>query len=133
VRTYRLFNQSEGAPASGLVFLKREDAERYKDVVLWPYANTGFWPLPGGRELRLDELDLRVELFSLRAVLEPALGAVVMERDGRLGSAALLAGDCFDPEEWEPCPPGERDHPARGPLWEAAREALKNESLRPPP
>ena len=125
MKCYRLYNHTELAPASGLLFLKREDAEKYKDVVRWPYASTGFWPLPDGREVRLEALDLRVQLLTLAAVLERALAVVVMERDGRLGGAALLAGDCFDPEDWEPCAPAGLAHPVQGPLWEQAGLALK--------
>lgn len=124
MKVYRLRNHSEGAPASSLLFLRREDAERYKELVLWPYANSGFWPLAAGGELPLDQVDLRAEAVELDACVEESLGLAVMMNAGRLGGVALLPGDCFDPDEWEPCAPEELAHPVRGPLWAQARARL---------
>jgi hypothetical protein len=128
VRLFRLYNRTELVPASGLLFLMREDAEKYKDLVRWPYAESGRWPLPGGREIPLEALDLRVDVVDIAGVLERALSLVVMEREGRLGGAALLSGDCFDPGEWEVFTPEDLAHPVRGPLMEQAGKKLRGES-----
>jgi hypothetical protein len=127
LKLYRLYNQTELKPASGLLFLKREDALKYQDLVRWPYANSGRWPLPGGLDIPLDRLDLRVEAVDLPGELEQSLDLVVMEREGRLGGAALLPGDCFDPAEWEAFTPEDLAHPVTGPLMEAAGKKLRGE------
>lgn len=125
MRLYRLYNLTEQAPASGLHFLKREGAEKYKDLVRWPYAESGRWPLPGGREIPLKDIDFYVEPVDLPVVVEPALGLAVMEREGVLGTSALLPGDCFDPKEWLACAQEELEHPFSGPLLEEARRRLR--------
>jgi hypothetical protein len=128
VKFYRLYNQTELKPASGLLFLKREDALKYQDLVRWPYANSGRWPLPGGLDMPLALLDLRVEAVDFPGVLEKTLSLVVLEREGRLGGAALLPGDCFDPGEWEAFTPEELAHPVHGPLMEQAGKRLRGET-----
>jgi hypothetical protein len=127
VKLYRLYNLTEQKPASGLLFLKREDALNYQDLVRWPYANSGRWPLAGGLEMPLDQLELRVEAVEFPGLLEKTLGLVVMEHEGRLGGSALLGGDCFDPAEWEAFTPEDLAHPVSGPLMEQAGKRLRGE------
>jgi hypothetical protein len=124
MRVYRLFNVSEHEPASGLHFLGRDEAERYKELVKWPYANEGTWPLADGRVLPLERLELRVEPLERPWLADPELGLVVFEQDGQLGGAALLPGDCFDPDEWQPAPAADGAGPDQTVLWERARLAL---------
>jgi hypothetical protein len=125
LKLHRLYNLTELQPAAGLHFIRREDAERYKELVRWPYVNEGRWPLADGRSVSLDKLDLRIESVDLPAVLEESLVVVVMERDGKLGSAPFLTGDCFDPDEWQPFSALELAHPVHGPRIEMARQRLK--------
>jgi len=120
MKLYRLYNQTELKPASGLLFLKREDALKYQDLVRWPYANSGRWPLPGGLDIPLDRLELRVEVVDLPGELEKTLALVVMEHEGRLGGAALLPGDCFRPRGMGGLHAEDLAHPVKGPLMEAA-------------
>jgi hypothetical protein len=127
MKLYRLYNQTESKPASALLFLKREDALKYQDLVRWPYATSGRWPLPGGLDIPLDRLELRVESVDLPGELEKTLALVVMEHEGRLGGAALLPGDCFDPGEWEAFTPEDLAHPVKGPLMEAAGKRLRGD------
>jgi hypothetical protein len=125
VRFYRLFNVSEHEPASGLHFVNRDEADRYKELVKWPYANEGLWPLADGRELDLDKVELRVEPLERHWLPEPELGLVVFEQDGQLGGAPLLPGNCFDPDEWQAAPAAELASPELSALWEHARVALR--------
>ena len=120
MRLYRLYNLSEHAPASGLLFFRRDQAERYRELVKWPYANNQRWPLPDGREIPLAAVDLRVELIERAAFPEPELGVVVFRHEGAPGGAPLLPGDCFDPDEWAPAPALELDSPVTGPRWQRA-------------
>jgi hypothetical protein len=125
MRVYRLFNLSEHGPASGLHFLDRDEADRYRELVKWPYANEGTWPLADGRELPLERVELRVEPLERRWLAEPELGVVVFEQEGQLGGAPLLPGNCFDPDEWQAAPATELANPETAALWEKARLALK--------
>jgi hypothetical protein len=127
VKLYRLYNLSETAPAAGLHFLKREDAERYKEVVRWPYEASGRWPRADGGEIPLEQLDLRVEVVELPVLVDRSLELVLARHEGQLGSAPLLAGDCFDPRAWEACSPEDLAHPLLGPLLENARIQLLKE------
>lgn len=125
MRFYRLHNVSEGAPASELLFLRREDAERYQEILRWPYAVTGLWPLAAGGEMPLDGVRFAAEAVEMDASVEEGLGLVALARNGALGGAPLLPGDCFDPGQWRECPPEERRHPVRGAAWDRAAAALK--------
>jgi hypothetical protein len=127
MKLYRLYNLTEQAPAAGLHFLKREDAERYKEVIRWPYEAGGRWPTATGREIPLEQLDLRVEVVELPVHIDRVLELALALHEGRLGSAPLLAGDCFDPRGWEACTPEDLAHPLRGPLLENARILLQRE------
>lgn len=127
MKLYRLYNLTELAPAAPLHFLKREDAEQYKEVIRWPYEAGGRWPMAKGGEIPLEQLDLRVEVVDLPVVLDRALDLVLAKHEGRLGAAPLLAGDCFDPRSWEACTPEELAHPARGPLLAKAQTKLELE------
>jgi hypothetical protein len=124
MKLYRLFNLTELGPASGLLFFKREGAEGYKDLVKWPYADSGRWPLAGGGSVALEQLELRVEAVDMAVAVEPLLDAVVWEQQGRLGGAPLLPGDCFDPDEWLPYSPADLAHPVTGIRLEQARRSL---------
>jgi hypothetical protein len=124
MKLHRLFNLTELAPAAGLHFVRREDAEAYKQLVRWPYAAEGRWPLADGGSVPLEAVDLRVEVVDVPVVLEPALHLAVQERDGALGTAPLLPGDCFDPDEWTPCTPAQLAHPVSGPRLEQAQRQL---------
>lgn len=126
MRLYRLLNLTQHGPAAGLYFLKREGADRYKDLVKWPYANEGRWPLPGGGDLPLDALDLRVEALERAVLVEPVLGLAVFELNGQLGGAPFLPGDCYDPDEWMPASPADLAHPVNGPRWEEALRQLRH-------
>jgi len=125
MRVYRLFNVTEHEPTCGLHFLEREEAERYKELVKWPYANDQRWPLAEGREVPLDRVELRVEPLERHWLAEPDLGVVVFEQDGQLGGAPLLPGNCFDPDEWQAAPAADMANPELFTLWEKARLALK--------
>jgi len=125
VRVYRLFNVSEHEPTCGLHFLGRDEAERYKELVKWPYANDGLWPLADGRELPLERVELRVEPLERPWLADPELGMVVFEQEGHVGGAPLLPGNCFDPDEWQAAPSAELANPDQSLLWEKARLALQ--------
>ena len=125
MRVYRLFNVTEHGPASGLHFLERQQAEQYRELVKWPYANEGRWPLADGRELPLDRVELRVEPLERHWVVEPELGQVIFEQEGQLGGAPLLPGNCFDPDEWQAAPLADLASPELAVLWEKVRLALK--------
>lgn len=125
MKLYRLYNLTELGPASALLFTKREDAEAYKDLVKWPYAETGRWPLIGGGSVALEQVDLRVESVDMAAVVVPEAEQVLWERDGMLGSAPWLPGDCFNPDEWKPFSAADLAHPVTGIRLEQAWRSLK--------
>lgn len=125
MRLYRLYNLTELGPASGLSFFKREGAEAYKDLVKWPYANSGRWPLAGGGSVALDQVDLRVESVDQNVLVEPSLETVLWEQDGQLGGAPLLPGDCFNPDEWRAYGPADFANPVSGLRLEQAWRQLK--------
>jgi hypothetical protein len=120
MKAYRLFNQTELEPAATLLFLRRQDAEAFRETVLWPYANEGRWPLKNGASLPLRLMEFRAESLNLAAEAVPELGLVLSERAGTPGACPLLPGDCFDPDQWQALPPGELEHPERGPLLQGA-------------
>jgi|GEM_PF-2235231 hypothetical protein len=125
MRLYRLYNLSEHAPACGLLFFRRDQAEQYRELVKWPYANTQRWPLPDGREIPLAAVDLRVELLERDVAQAPELGVVVFRNEGVPGGAPLLPGDCFDPDEWQAAGAADLDGPATGLRWRQALAELK--------
>jgi hypothetical protein len=125
MKLYRLYNLTELAPAAPLHFLKRDDAEQYKEVIRWPYAAGGRWPLAKGGEIPLEQLDLRVEVVDLPVLVDRDLDQVLAKFEDRLCAAPLLAGDCFDPRAWEACSPEELAHPLRGPLLARAQTRLE--------
>jgi hypothetical protein len=125
LKLYRLHNSTEPGPASPLHFLKREDCDAYKDFVRWPYQNDGRYPLHQGGSIPLDKLELRIEELSMEAVLLPELEWILFLRDHALGSCAMLPGDCFNPDSWQPVGSLEAVHPVHGPLIEAAKKRLQ--------
>jgi|SRR5665213_1399280 len=124
MRVYRVYNRTENAPAAGLCFLKSQDAEKYKELIRWPYADSGFWPLPREKAIPMTMLDLQVENLDLPVLVEKGLRLVLMERENGTGAAPLLTGDCFDPEQWLAFTPEELTHPVLGPLLEQAQRKL---------
>ena len=126
MKLHRLFNLTELAPAAGMHFFAREDALKYRELVLWPYVNEGRWPLPDGSTIPLESLDLRVETVEMPLVVDKTLLLVLTERDGKLGGAPLLPGNCFDPDEWEACTAAELAHPVHGTLLQRAQQLLKD-------
>lgn len=124
MKLFRLYNLTELGPASGLHFMDRAKAEAYKDLVKWPYADTGLWPMADGSRVLLKDVDLRVETVDLKALALPNLDMVLMEQNATLGSCPLLPGDCFDPDEWRAFGPVEMTHPTLGPQLEQAWKAL---------
>lgn len=126
LRCWRLRNFTEEDPGPGLYFLKKESAEAYKDLVRWPYAQDGKWPLPGGGELPLDQVDLKVEGFEAKAVVDPELDAVIWDEHGRLGRAYVLTGQCFDPDSWRPFSLTDFGDPVLRQRLDLASERLRN-------
>jgi hypothetical protein len=114
MKLYRLYNLTELGPASGLHFFKREGAEAYKDLVKWPYADSGRWPLSNGSTVPLSLVDLRVEEAEMDVLLAPEQEAVIWEQEKALGSAPLLPGDCFDPDEWRAYSSADLANPVTG-------------------
>ncbi len=130
MKLYRLYNLTELGPASSLSFLKREGAEAYKDLVKWPYADSGRWPLAMGGSVALDQVDLRVEALDMDVVIEPTLDVALWEQHGVLGGASMLPGDCFNPDEWHAYGSADFAHPVTGPRLEQAWEQLKRGTQR---
>ena len=125
MKAFRLYNLTELGPASPLHFLERAGAEGYRDYVLWPYKNSGLFPLQAGGSIKLDVLDLRVEEADLNAVLLPELELLLMERDGVVGSCYVLPGRCFNPDDWSPSGAAELAQPEAGRLLEEAKRRLR--------
>lgn len=125
MRLYRVYNLTELGPASGLLFFKREDAEKYKELVKWPYVNDGRWPLSGGGSVPLNELELRVESLDMDVLPDQELDQVLWEQAGVLGAAPLLPGDCFDPDQWCAYSPADLANVHLGSRLELAWQALK--------
>jgi hypothetical protein len=121
---YRLWNQTEGAAASGLCFLKFEDAEAFKGLIRWPYEATGFWPLADGRRVRLERLELKVELLDAAVWVDRDSAQVFAQRGGVLGASPLLPGDCFDPGQWAAFSAEALNQTLHRPLFDAAWEHL---------
>jgi hypothetical protein len=124
VKLYRLYNLTELGPASGLHFFDRAKAEAYKELVKWPYADTGLWPMADGSRVLLKDVDLRVETVELKVLPLPNLDLVLSEQNELLGSCPLLPGDCFDPDDWKAFGPAELTHPTLGPQLDQAWNAL---------
>lgn len=132
MKFYRLYNLTELEPAAALHFLKRESAEKYRELVKWPYANDGLWPLHKGGSIPLASLDLRVESVELPAVVLDAFDIVVFEREGKLGSAPYIPGECFNPDEWQPCSALDLASPVLGPRLLEAQLKVKDQAAHPP-
>jgi hypothetical protein len=126
MKLHRLFNLTELEPATGLYFVRMEDAEKFKQMIVWPYVKEGRWPLAAGHSIPLEKLDLRVETVELAAVIEEHMMVVVMEHAGKLGTAPFLTGDCFNPDDWAQCSPLDLAHPIYGPRLELAQQRLKS-------
>lgn len=125
MKLHRLFNLTELEPATGLYFIRHEDAEKFKQMIVWPYLSEGRWPLAAGHSIPLAKLDLRVETVDLAAVVDESLMLVVMEHAGKLGTAPFLTGDCFNPDDWAPCSASDLSHPIIGPRLAIAQQRLK--------
>lgn len=129
MRLYRLYNLTEHAPASGLLFFRRDQAEKYRELVKWPYLNSQRWPLPDGREIPLEAVDLRVEVLERPVAQAAELGLVVFRNEGVPGGAPWLPGDCFDPDEWQAASALDLESPDLAARWQAALVGLKDPPL----